>query len=255
MVRPRAGTSPRNLVFLAVTFALGATAVATGAPGGTTTADNPAAPGTPGLAQHGATAPNGFPSWYKDNAGTRLEPCLDVHDPLCIMGALPHPGQAVTVDDVGGNFPDEFFYQAAGSGIDNVGKNVGTVDKPRFGRASLDASLEGAFLNGPPKAGDQMVFARLRVRITAGLESDTTYRFVHPYGARDIVTDPTEDSLFVTEDIGLTPGAFSEALGGRIAPFLKWTPDPALPARTSTTRSPGARAGRTTSRSSARASA
>jgi hypothetical protein len=205
-------------------MALGATAVAVAAPGGTTVGDNPGNPGTPGLAQRGAVAKNGFPAWYKDKNGVRLEPCLDATDPLCIMGAVPNPDAAVTPDDVAGNFPDEFFYQAAGAGIANVGAPDA---KGRLGKAGLDASLEGAFLNGPPKKGDEMVFARLRLRITSGLQASTDYLFVHPYGERTIQTDPGADDLFVTEDIGVTAGNFDDALKGRIAPFLTWTDNPA----------------------------
>jgi hypothetical protein len=221
-----AGNSRRNIVFLALLFALGAAAVAVAAPGGTTVGDTPANPNTPGLAQVGPVAKNGFPAWYKDKNGTRLEPCLDASDPLCFMGALAQPDQPVTPDDVTGNFPDEFFYQAASAGI----ANVGTADaRGRAGKASLDASLEGAFATGPPKAGDQMAFARLRLRVTSGLQGSTNYLFVHPYGERTIQTDPNTDSLFVTEDIGLTPGKFDDAVHGRIAPFLQWTKDPSLP--------------------------
>ena len=222
--RLRAGTSRRNVASLTAVFALCGTAVAIAAPGGSTVGDNPGNAGNPGLAQVGAVAKNGFPAWYKDRNGTRLEPCLDATDPMCIMGAVPNADQPVTPDDVSGNFPDEFFYQAASAGIDNVGANVGTAAKPRFGKASLDAALEGAFGAGPPKAGDEMVFARLRLRITAGLLGSTNYLFVHPYGERTIQTDPNTDDLFVTEDIGATVGAFGDALKGRIAPFLKWDP-------------------------------
>ena len=207
-------------MFLTLLFALGACAVAIARPGGTVTGDTPAAPGDPGLAQRGAVAKNGFPSWYKDKNGVRLEPCLDADDPNCIMGALPDPNAPVTQDDVTGNFPDEFFYQAGNAGIDNVG--TGTAGK--FGKASLVASLEGAFFNGPPEANQQMVFARLRLKVTSGLKPNTEYTFVQPYGERKVKTDPGEDNLFVTEDIGTVAGKFDDALKGRIGPFLKWDP-------------------------------
>ena len=132
-------------MFLALLFALGACAVAIAKPGGAVTGDTPAAPGNPGLAQRGAVAQNGFPSWYKDKNGVRLEPCLDASDPLCIMGTLPDPNAPVTQDDVTGNFPDEFFYQAGDSGIDNVGA---TDAQGKLGKATLVASLEGAFFDG-----------------------------------------------------------------------------------------------------------
>jgi hypothetical protein len=226
-----AGSKRRSLALMALPIALGATAVAVAAPGGTTVADSPLNPNTPGLAQVGPVAKNGFPAWYKDKNNIRLEPCLDAGDPLCIMGALGQPDQPVTADDVTGNFPDEFFYQSADAGIANVGANVGTPAKPRFGKALAVTSLEGAFGAGAPKAGDQMVFARLRLRVTAGLQGSTNYMFVHPYGERTIQTDANSDNLFVTEDIGLAPGNFTDALHGRIAPFLKWdsSVDPQAP--------------------------
>src|SRR3954465_5722681 len=223
MSRLRAGTTRRNIAFLASLFALSGAGVAVAAPGGTTVGDTPGAAGNPGLAQLGAVAKNGFPAWYKDRNGTRLEPCLDAADPLCIMGALPQADQPVTRDDVTGNFPDEFFYQAGDAGLDNVGANVGTAAKPRFGRASLVASLEGAFANAQAP-GEQMVFARLRLRVTDGLQGNTNYLFVHPYGERTIKTDPGTGDLFVTEDIGTVAGKFDDALKGRIGPFLKWAP-------------------------------
>src|SRR3954451_24968490 len=152
-----AGNSRRNVAFLASLFALGGATVAVAAgPGGSAVGDNPAAPGTPGLAQVGPVAKNGFPAWYKDKNQIRLEPCLDSGDPLCIMGALANPDQPVDVDNVKGNFPDEFFYQATNAGLANVGKNVGTAAKPRFGKASVVASLEGAFANAQAPGG-QMV--------------------------------------------------------------------------------------------------
>src|SRR3954471_22460857 len=221
MSRLRAGTRRRNIAFLASLFALSGTAVAVAAPGGSTVGDNPSELGTPPLAQVGAVAKNGFPAWYKDGKGPRLEPCLDNGDPMCIMGALAQPDQPVTPDNVQGNFPDEFFYQASDAGLDNVGANVGTAAKPRFGKASLVASLEGAFANAQAP-GEQMVFARLRLRVTDGLQSNANYLFVHPYGERTIKTDTNGTDLFVTEDIGTIAGKFDDALKGRIAPFLKW---------------------------------
>src|SRR3954468_13694529 len=131
MSRLRAGTTRRNIAFLASLFALSGAAVAVAAPGGTTVGDNPLDPGAPGLAQVGPVAKNGFPAWYRGKNNIRLEPCLDSGDPLCIMGAPPNTGQPVTPDSVSGNFPDEFFYQAANAGLDNVGGNVGTPAKPR----------------------------------------------------------------------------------------------------------------------------
>jgi hypothetical protein len=63
---------------------------------------------------------NGFPVWYKDSTGTRLEACLDAADPLCGFadGDIPDPTRPVSFPD---NFPDEFFYQSADSVQDVAG--------------------------------------------------------------------------------------------------------------------------------------
>src|SRR4051812_48672269 len=52
---------------------------------------------------------NGFPVWYQDSAGNRVEPCIDPNDPNCVLpaGTAFDPTQPVTFP---GNFPDEFFY-------------------------------------------------------------------------------------------------------------------------------------------------
>src|SRR3954469_13028333 len=69
--RLAAGSSRRNIVFLALLFVLGASAAAIAAPGGTimTSADIPANPGTPGLDRVGPVGDNGFPDWYRDGSG------------------------------------------------------------------------------------------------------------------------------------------------------------------------------------------
>src|SRR6478735_1392515 len=56
---------------------------------------------------------NGFPLWYKDTTGQRLELCLD-QSPNCIMGDLPQPGEAMSFP---GNFPDEAFWSMADSAL------------------------------------------------------------------------------------------------------------------------------------------
>ena len=120
--RQLVGKPRRNIVFLALLFALGACAVAIAKPGGTVTGDTPAAAGQARASPSAAPSPRtASRPGTRTSSGVRLEPCLDASDPLCIMGALPDPNAPVTQDDVTGNFPDEFFYQAGDVGIDNVG--------------------------------------------------------------------------------------------------------------------------------------
>jgi hypothetical protein len=163
---------------------------------------------------------NGFPVWYKDSAGLRLEGCLDGADPLCgfLPGDIPDPTKPVSFPD---NFPQEFFYQLASNVQDIAGG---------AGRATTTLALEGAFANGPVKAGDQVTFARIRF-FYSGLTPGATYRITHPFGIDEEVAG-TDGQIRFTEDIGLSPGVFTGALDGRLGPFLRWDPNvaPAAPA-------------------------
>jgi hypothetical protein len=76
---------------------------------------------------------NGFPVWYKDSGGVRLEACLDDADPFCgfLAGDVPDPTKPISFPD---NFPEEFFYQRA----DNVQDVRGGA-----GRATTVMAVEG----------------------------------------------------------------------------------------------------------------
>src|SRR5262249_23521217 len=122
------------------------------------------------LAAVGAVDPaNGFPAYYIDSNGLALQPCLGLlFDPAV---ALPDPNLPVSFP---ANFPDEFFYFR---GISDI--LVGTV------KARLVLALEGAFVNGPVVLGDQIVFTRVRVRVS-DLVAGATYRVTHPYGQLNV---------------------------------------------------------------------
>src|SRR5947199_8118912 len=63
--------------------------------------------GTPAVSP--ATDPaNGFPMWYQDANGLRVEPCLNPADPFCVLLADPgfNPANPVVFPS---NFPVEFF--------------------------------------------------------------------------------------------------------------------------------------------------
>src|SRR3954447_7933842 len=229
-----AGSSRRNIFVLTMLFVVCATAVAVAKPGGEVLTQTPDQ-GSPGLEKVGPINPDtGFPDWYRDRKGKTLEPCLDPKDPMCVLGAIDDPNKPISMTPPPGspagtkpNFPDEFFYQSASAGLSNVGQ---PDDAGKAGKMTAVMSLEGAFANGAPKQGDQMVFGRIRMKVTSGLVSGETYKVVYPYGEQDIQVDAAEHGFFVTEDMGLTPGSFSDALNGRVAPFLHWTADSALPA-------------------------
>jgi hypothetical protein len=175
---------------------------------------------TGGLAKAGPVSPDiGFPDWYRDNKGVELEPCMTNLDPNC-GGAVPVPDPTQpTVFPT--NFPDEFFYMDATAAL-----TTGSGSK-----VLAQFALEGAFANAVTP-GDQMVFSRIRFRIDSGLEGNGQYKITHPYGVDVVQAGPNPantPNLFITQDVGATAGAFSEVLGGRVGPFLKWAPsaDPA----------------------------
>src|SRR4029077_2682292 len=101
----------------------------------------------PPLSRVGPVDPvHGFPQYYMDSKGTALAPCLNFTcDPAL---ALPDPAAPVVFPT---NFPDEFFHFRAIAGITS-----GTL------KAVLVLAVDGAFINGPPLAGDQVTFARTR---------------------------------------------------------------------------------------------
>lgn len=199
--------------------ALGAAVAVVASLAGTAAATvvTPAAPRAGKLVQVGPIAEHGFPAWYRDSNNVRLEACVTLDDPLCptLPDTLPNPDGAVSYPD---NFPDEFFYQLAGV---DMTLNNGV-------RATIGLDLEGAWAAGEVREGDQMVFGRVRIRFDA--PAGERYRIVHPYGIDDIVA--TDKGVNMTEDVGITPGAFGGAMNSRIGPFLKWDPAvaPAAPA-------------------------
>jgi len=157
---------------------------------------------------------NGYPLWYKDTNGVRLELCLDPNDAKCIMGEVPHPDQPVSFPD---NFPDEAFWSSGESTIDAGGGED----------ALLVTAVEAAFASadGLPARGQQVSFGRIRIR-AGGLVDGASYKVTHPYGVDIVEAEPgAARGINTTEDIGsLSPdGVFDQTLGSRPAPFLKWT--------------------------------
>jgi hypothetical protein len=156
---------------------------------------------------------NHYPVWYRDSNGTRLELCLDKDDPNCpAFGDLPDPAQQISFPD---NFPDESFYM-----LGNAQMTTGGGAAP--GKGLLVLGLEAAFGGtGAVAEGQQVVFGRVRYRVTNAVPN-AEYTFTHPYGTETVTADP-DGRLFFTDDIGITPGRFDDALNSRIAPFLRWT--------------------------------
>jgi hypothetical protein len=208
----RAGRTRKKVVGLTALLLLALGAVAIAAPSGLLT---PGSGGPQGIVTVGpVNSNNGFPDWYRDTNGVDLQPCDDPQDKFC-GGAVAAPDNTAPIV-FPGNFPDEFFYMAADAdGLTSAG-GVKVL-------ASYD--LEGAFANGPVTAGDQIVFTRIRYKITSGLQKNTDYKVTHPYGTDTITSDDT-GALFVTQDVGVTAGDFTQAMKGRVGPFLTWAPNP-----------------------------
>ncbi|HKP12379.1 MAG TPA: chitobiase/beta-hexosaminidase C-terminal domain-containing protein, partial [Blastocatellia bacterium] len=168
-------------------------------------------PATTHLTKAGPIDPNtGFPFWYEDSTGMRLDLCLD-NNPLCLT-TLPDPTRPalVAAEEADSNFPDEAFWW---SGEAQVAGTNGIT-----GRVILGA--EAAFANRI-QTGDQMAFGRVRIRVD-NLVQGGTYRVVHPYGNDEFDNVSGGDGgINFTEDIGVT--SFPNGiLNSRIGPFLTW---------------------------------
>ena len=176
---------------------------------------------------HDVDPSNGFPLWYQDSSGVRLAPCLDIADSNCVLAgdASYDPAKPLAFPT---NFPEEFFYAQAQSTRLTTPGCKGT--KP--GRIDITVALEGAFTNGAPAYGDQMVFGRTRLTVAGGLCAGSTYHAVYPYGELDFTTDSNGALAKTagTTDVGCAPIApnacdFRLALTSKVATsFLRWDP-------------------------------
>ncbi|WP_085624808.1 MULTISPECIES: hypothetical protein [unclassified Pseudomonas] len=165
-----------------------------------------------------------FPAWYQDSHGRTLDLCLTKAVSSRVPGApgapsymctlLPTPGvfddtQPITFP---GNFPDEAFWFTADATI---------VDAARGIDLGYGTAIEAAFGSGDPVDGDQVSFARVRIRVdvpTAG-----TYVITHPYGV-EVFDVPAggRRAINMTRDIGIGgAGDFTGALKGDVGPFLR----------------------------------
>jgi Bacterial Ig domain len=162
------------------------------------------------LERVGPTSTNyGYPLWYQDTTGLSLEFCSPTSQAELAGGyCLLLPGDVTQMPEVFPNaFFDEHFYSAASA----------TMPINGGAKASLTTALEGAFAGGPPKAGDQIVFTRIRVLLNPAPIAGA-YRFVHPYG-EEIIEALAGERIFFTDDVGLC-GSFQCAMQGRYGPFL-----------------------------------
>ncbi len=176
--------------------------------------DTPVPNGPVGLKRVGpVNAYNGFPFWYEDTTGLKLGVCQDPNN--CFFGANPLAPvtfpQSVA-DAVAGNFnyPDEVFFYAI--------ENLEITRLPSRARVMYHVAIEGAFASGDVMPGQQVVFARLRIRLR-DVAPESLYTIRHPYGEEVLESEP-DGSIFYTRDIGLSVGNFGGAVYGDIGPFL-----------------------------------
>jgi hypothetical protein len=165
----------------------------------------------PGLAAVGPVSPvDGFPVWYQDKAGLRLESCgIWTADPMCpAVAPRPDPASPVSFPT---NFPAEGFYQLANA----------ILPTANAGKATIAVNLEQALPQ--PVSGAQTTFSRVRFTIT-NATTGIPYKITTPAGVKTVFADPkfTPAKVFDTEDIGVAAGDFSGALGGHVGPFLTW---------------------------------
>jgi hypothetical protein len=165
---------------------------------------------------------NGFPIWYQDESGLKLQLCLDQEvqkTPASGGGTfLPcfleaNPRAPVSFPN---NFGPEAFWWAA-TAATTFTSSDGSLNSMAFTAAQEAAfSLDlGAF------DGDQIAFNRIRLRITVPVPG--IYRVTHPYGTFDYyVVDAGRRAINQTQDVGNLPplpsgpppsGDFTLALG------------------------------------------
>jgi hypothetical protein len=171
------------------------------------------------------TAATGFfPLYYTDATPTTLDLCLSKAQSTRVPGApgapsymctlLPNPGVFDDAEPIvfPVNFPDEAFWFTADAAVNDAATGV---------NLSYTAALEAAFGGGLPAPGDQISFARIRIR--ADIPEAGTYVVTHPYGVETfVVTTPGVRAINMTRDIGIgAPGVFTGALRGDIGPFLR----------------------------------
>ena len=191
----------KSVVVLAALTLVGGTGVAVGAVG-------PPGVNGPGLAAVGPVSPSdGFPVWYQDKTGRRLESCgIWAADPMCpAVGPLPTPGSPVSFPT---NFPNEGFFMLSTAILNTAGA----------GRATIELNLEQSLPQ--PVDGAQVTFSRQRFTITNTTDG-VPYTITTPAGVKTVQS--VKGKIRDTEDIGIgSPGDFTGALGGHVGPFLTW---------------------------------
>jgi hypothetical protein len=166
------------------------------------------------LAAVGPVGAYGFPVWYEDHTGLRLEQCLDATDAYCDPAFLTaeglDPAEPLHIGrgPADSNWPGESFYYAANN----------SFDLPDGTRFDFVSALEATFANEEVAEDDQVTFGRLRIRFEDA-QPGGTYTITHPYGV-DTLTADADGEIRYVQDKTPAPDNFGLALDSRIAPFL-----------------------------------
>ncbi|MFZ4717820.1 MAG: choice-of-anchor D domain-containing protein [Ilumatobacteraceae bacterium] len=167
--------------------------------------------------QSASSTTAGFPSWFQDRNGLRLEQCMAT-DGNCVVlpGDSFDPTQPISFPT---NYPDESFWFFADSDIITVPADASCG--AAGGTVLLGLATEAAFTGAAPAAGTQTWFNRLRITAD-GLCANTTYQFVHPYGVTSLTTDGAgeirpKDGTF---DVDAVTGSLPTDPG-----YLRWDPN------------------------------
>lgn len=156
------------------------------------------------------SARHGFPLWYQDSNGLKLELCLVKNLRRC----LEHEGVNLRFPiSFPRNFPGEAFWFAAETEVETT--NGGSV--------LVVMAIEAAFANDVVRARDRISFNRLRIR---GFDLPVgRYRITHPYGVNTFDVFSSDGRVInFTDDVGIEPNVFTGALLGQVGPFLRWDP-------------------------------
>ncbi|WP_442113928.1 hypothetical protein [Pseudomonas sp. NUPR-001] len=169
-------------------------------------------------------ATGGFAAWYQDTHGRVLDLCLTKAVSSRVAGAPGAPSYMCVLNPAPGvfddtkpisfptNYPDETFWFTADAAI---------VDAARGIDLSYGTAIEAAFAAEDVVEGDQVSFARVRIRVdvpTAG-----TYIVTHPYGV-EVFDVPVAGrrAINMTRDIGIGGQKnYTGALKGDVGPFLR----------------------------------
>src|SRR5215210_2771540 len=144
--------------------------------------------------------PKGYPVWYQDARGRRLDLCID-------GSAFCAGATAADLTPADG----EAFWWSAGASIDRAAGD----------KALLSLAAEAAFADAA--ADSQITFGRVRVRVDS-LRPNTLYTVTYPYGVLRLRSDG-DGVINFTRDIGCAaaPCDFARALRSPVFDgFLRW---------------------------------